>query len=191
MRTSGRSAMWPWPPPRPAEAPYAPRAGGRVMRRAPPPRCAFGVGEIPRLGRFHFVLRFSFFFFFENASKPETTSNSSSSMLLWRKRWNSPFSASSSSPMFLSARSIAARRLAFSLARDSAHARKSETKRYSRTSARRVACAVAENIGQALGRPRKSCEPAAPVLVQRQQSLADRAHKPPRTWGGCRRGGAR
>ena len=40
--------------------------------------------------------------------------------------------------MFLSARCIAARRLAFSLARDSAQARKSETKRYSRMSARKV-----------------------------------------------------
>ena len=40
--------------------------------------------------------------------------------------------------MFLSARCMAARRLAFSLAKDSAHARKSEMKRYSRMSARRV-----------------------------------------------------
>lgn len=40
--------------------------------------------------------------------------------------------------MFLSARSIAAKRLAFSLARDSAHARNSETKRYSPMSARTV-----------------------------------------------------
>jgi hypothetical protein len=45
---------------------------------------------------------------------------------------------SSNSSMFLSARCIAARRLAFSLARDSAQARKSEMKRYSRMSARSV-----------------------------------------------------
>src|SRR5271169_6563239 len=42
------------------------------------------------------------------------------------------------SSMFLSARCIAASRLAFSLERDSAHARKSEMKRYSRMSARKV-----------------------------------------------------
>ena len=74
-----------------------------------------------------------------SASKPEMTSNSSSSMPSWRKRWNVLLSSSNSSSMFLSARCIAARRLAFSLARDSAHARKSETKRYSRMSARKVA----------------------------------------------------
>ena len=45
---------------------------------------------------------------------------------------------SSKSPMFLSARCMAARRLEFSLARDSAQARKSDTKTYSRISARNV-----------------------------------------------------
>src|SRR4030043_1813253 len=74
-----------------------------------------------------------------SASNPEITSNSSSSMPLWRKRWNVPLRSSSDSSMFLSARCIAARRLAFSLARDSAHARKSETKRYSRMNARKGA----------------------------------------------------
>ena len=59
------------------------------------------------------------------ASKPEMTSKSSSSMPLWRKRWKEPLRLSSNSSMFLSARSMAAKRLAFSLARDSAHARKS------------------------------------------------------------------
>ena len=64
-----------------------------------------------------------------SASNPEMTSNSSSSMPLWRKRWKEPLRLSSKSSMFLSARSMAARRFAFSLARDSAHARKSEMKR--------------------------------------------------------------
>src|SRR5271166_5818590 len=74
-----------------------------------------------------------------SASKPEITSKSSSSMPLWRNWWKERWSCSSRSLMFLSARSIAARRLAFSLARDSAQARESEMKRYSRISARNVA----------------------------------------------------
>src|SRR4030043_356328 len=74
-----------------------------------------------------------------SASKPEITSNSSSSMLPWRKRWNVPLRSSSDSSMFLSARCIAARRLAFSLARDSAHARNIDTKRYSSSGPGRVA----------------------------------------------------
>jgi hypothetical protein len=47
-------------------------------------------------------------------------------------------SVPSNSSMFFSARCMAARRLAFSLARDSAHIRKRETNRYSRISAPRV-----------------------------------------------------
>jgi hypothetical protein len=74
--------------------------------------------------------------FWLSASKPDTTSKSSSSIPLWRVRWKSSRRFSSSSSIFLFARSMAANRLAFSLARDSAHARKSEINRYSRTRAR-------------------------------------------------------
>ena len=73
------------------------------------------------------------------ASKPDTTSNSSSSMVLWRNRWYLLFRSASNSSMFLSARCMAAKRLAFSLASDSAQALNKETKRYSRMSARKVA----------------------------------------------------
>ena len=60
-----------------------------------------------------------------SASKPETTSNNSSSMPLWRKRWKVRLRSSSNSLMFFSERCIAAKRLAFSLARDSVQARNS------------------------------------------------------------------
>ena len=109
-----------------------------------------------------------------SASKPEMTSNSSSSIALWRKRWNLPLRDSSNSSIFLSARCIAARRLAFSLASDSAQARKSETKRYSRMSALQGrGCSVPDDLGQVARRPGERGEAASPGVVQRQQSLAD------------------
>ena len=93
----------------------------------------------------------------------------------------SPLRSSSKSSMFLSARSIAARRLAFSLARDSAHARKSETNRYSRMSARRVAVPPPMTSGTTSRRPGTFGQPASPAFVQRQQSLADGlVHRPGR-----------
>ncbi len=57
-----------------------------------------------------------------SASKPEITSNSSSSIDSCRTRRKVRFRSSKMSSMFFSARCIAARRLAFSLARDSAQA---------------------------------------------------------------------
>lgn len=73
--------------------------------------------------------------------EPRSTSDSSSSMRLWRMRWNASCSVTSILSMLRSARSIAARRLAFSLASDSALARKIDTNRYSRISARKVCVA--------------------------------------------------
>jgi len=93
-----------------------------------------------------------------NASNPAITSNSSSSMPLWRTRWNLPLRSSSSSPIFLSARCMAARRLTFSLARDSAHALNNDTKRYSRTSARMVSTSLPSTSGRfVVGQARSAC----------------------------------
>ena len=81
--------------------------------------------------------------------------------------------------MFLSARSIAARRLAFSLAKDSAQARNSEMKRYSRTSAQRPH-AAAYNLGQVSGRPADFGQTLLPLHVEGQQPLANRFVERPR-----------
>jgi hypothetical protein len=64
--------------------------------------------------------------------KPDITSSSSSSIDSWRMRCNLRFKPSSMPSIIFSARSIAARRLAFSLANDSAHAWNSRTNRCSR-----------------------------------------------------------
>ena len=58
-----------------------------------------------------------------SASKPATMSSSSDVMVVWRSWWNSRWRLVSSSSMFFSAFCMAARRLAFSLASDSANAR--------------------------------------------------------------------
>ena len=87
-----------------------------------------------------------------------------------RCRW----SCSSKSSIFLSARCIAARRLAFSLASDSAQARNSEMKRYSRMSARNVAVPPPMNSGKFPVGQRKFGQALLPLRIERQQPLADR-----------------
>ena len=68
---------------------------------------------------------------------------------------------------------MAARRLAFSLANDSAQALKSETKRYSRTSARQRLLLATEDLGQVFGRPGEMGQPESPLFIQGQQVLTD------------------
>ncbi len=117
------------------------------------------------------------------ASKPEITSKSSSSIRSWRTRWNLLCRFANSSWIFLSARCIAERRLKFSLARDSAHARKSEMKRYSWMRAR----SVEEPSQRTSGRLLVEASESWIVLLAIARLTAVTAHRPARratrTWG--------